>query len=56
MFVLILIFAIVLALFFSFWNGFTDAAYSISTIIGSRTLKPIEAVTLATVGSLIGML
>ena len=56
MFVLILVFAIVLSLFFSFWNGFTDAAYSISTIIGSRTLKPIEAVTIATIGSLIGML
>jgi PiT family inorganic phosphate transporter len=56
MIALILIFAILLSLFFSFWNGFTDAAYSISTIIGTRTLKPIEAVTLATVCNMIGML
>jgi PiT family inorganic phosphate transporter len=53
---LILIFAMCLTLFFSFWNGFTDAAYSISTVIATRTLKPIEAVTVATVCNFIGML
>lgn len=44
-----------LSIFFAFWNGFTDAAYSISTIIGTRTLKPIHAVIMATIGSLVGM-
>jgi len=53
---LILIFAMILALIFSFWTGFTDAAYAISTVIGTRTLKPIQAVGLATVGNLIGMM
>jgi PiT family inorganic phosphate transporter len=55
MFPLILIFALVLALFFAFWTGFTDAAYSISTIIGTRTLKPYQAVILAVIGNFIGM-
>ncbi len=52
---LILIFAIILALFFSFWTGFTDAAYAISTIIGTRTLKPYQAIILAVIGNFIGM-
>ena len=56
MFSLILIIAIGLALIFSFWTGFTDAAYSISTIIGTRTLKPIQAVTLSAIGNFIGMM
>lgn len=56
MLTLILIFAIGLSLFFSFWNGFTDAAYSISTAIGTRALKPIEAVIIATICNMIGML
>jgi len=55
MFSLILIFAIILALFFSFWTGFTDAAYAISTIIGTRTLKPYQAVLLSVIGNFIGM-
>jgi len=55
MFSLILFFAIVLALFFSFWTGFTDAAYAISTIIGTRTLKPYQAVLLSVIGNFIGM-
>jgi len=46
----------ILALFFSFWNGFTDAAYAISTVIGTKTLKPIEAVALASFGNLLGIL
>ncbi len=56
MFSLILIFAIVIALFFSFWTGFTDAAYAISTIIGTRTLKPYQAVILSVIGNFIGMM
>ncbi len=35
------------ALFFAFWNGFTDAANAIATIIGTRTLTPIKAVGLS---------
>ncbi len=56
MFSLILIFAIIIALFFSFWTGFTDAAYAISTIIGTRTLKPYQAVILSVIGNFIGMM
>jgi len=53
---LVLEMAMILTFFLSFWNGFTDAAYAISTIIGTRTLKPISAVALATIGNLIGMM
>jgi len=53
---LILAFAIILALFFSFWTGFTDAAYAISTIIGTRTLKPYQAIMLSVTGNFIGMM
>jgi PiT family inorganic phosphate transporter len=56
MIALILIFAMGFSLFFSFWNGFTDAAYGISTVIGTRTLKPIHAVILTTIFNMIGML
>jgi PiT family inorganic phosphate transporter len=56
MFPLILIFAMGLSLLFSFWNGFTDASYSICDIIATRALKPIHAVIMATVCNMIGML
>jgi len=56
MFPLIFIFAMGLSLFFSFWNGFTDASYAICDIIGTRALKPIHAVIMATVCNMIGML
>ncbi|MBN2517954.1 MAG: inorganic phosphate transporter [Candidatus Altiarchaeota archaeon] len=39
---------------FSFWNGFTDAANAISTIIGTRVLSPIRAVALAALGNMLG--
>src|SRR3990170_5671686 len=48
------IFAILLALFFDFINGFHDAANSIATVIGTRILKPIHAVSLAAVANFIG--
>jgi PiT family inorganic phosphate transporter len=51
----ILILAMILTFMLSFWTGFTDAAYAISTVIGTRTLKPIQAVGLATVGNFVGM-
>lgn len=44
-----------LAVFFSFWNGFTDAANAISTIVATRVLRPIEAVALSAFGNFIGM-
>ena len=53
---LILIIALILLFILSFWTGFTDAAYAISTVIGTRTLKPIYAVGLATTGNFTGMM
>ncbi|MBN1502509.1 inorganic phosphate transporter [Candidatus Woesearchaeota archaeon] len=48
------IIAIIVIIIYAFWNGFTDAANSISTIIGTRVLSPIKAVGLAAVGHLLG--
>ena len=48
------IFAILLALFFDFINGFHDAANSIATVIGTRILKPLHAVSLAAVANFLG--
>jgi PiT family inorganic phosphate transporter len=48
------IFAILLALFFDFINGFHDAANSIATVIGTRVLKPIQAVGLAAAANFLG--
>jgi PiT family inorganic phosphate transporter len=39
--------AIAAALFFDFVNGFHDAANSIATVVGTRVLRPLHAVTLA---------
>ncbi|MFQ5553284.1 MAG: anion permease, partial [Thermoplasmata archaeon] len=39
----------------TFWSGFTDAANAISTVVGSRVLKPLAAVTLATAGNFVGI-
>ena len=50
----IAIFAILLALFFDFINGFHDAANSIATVIGTRILKPLHAVSLAAVANFLG--
>ncbi len=47
--------AIATALFFSFWTGFTDAANAIATIVATRVLTPVKAVTLSAVGNFIGM-
>src|SRR3990170_1741014 len=43
------------ALFFAFWNGFTDAANAISTIVATRVLTPLRAVTLSAVGNFLGL-
>jgi len=50
----IAIFAILLALFFDFINGFHDAANSIATVIGTRVLKPLYAVSLAATANFLG--
>jgi len=52
---IIVIFALVLAIIFGFWTGFTDAAYSTSGIIATRAVKSNQAILISTVGSLIGM-
>lgn len=46
--------AIAVALFFDFINGFHDAANSIATVVGTRILKPLQAVSLAAVANFIG--
>jgi PiT family inorganic phosphate transporter len=46
--------AILVALFFDFINGFHDAANSIATVVGTRILKPIQAVSLAAVANFVG--
>lgn len=46
--------AILVALFFDFVNGFHDAANSIATVVGTRVLRPLQAVSLAAVANFIG--
>ena len=46
--------AVIVALFFDFLNGFHDAANAIATIVGTRILRPIQAVTLAAIGNFTG--
>jgi inorganic phosphate transporter, PiT family len=46
--------AIIAALIFDFINGFHDAANSIATVVGTRVLKPLQAVTLAAIANFVG--
>ena len=46
--------AIIAALIFDFLNGFHDAANSIATVVGTRVLKPLHAVTLAAIANFVG--
>lgn len=46
--------AIIAALIFDFINGFHDAANSIATVVGTRVLKPLHAVTLAAIANFVG--
>jgi len=46
--------AILVALFFDFVNGFHDAANSIATVVGTRILRPLQAVTLAAAANFVG--
>lgn len=44
-----------LLVLWTFWSGFTDAANAISTVVGSRVLKPHQAVAVATLGNFCGV-
>ena len=46
--------AIIVALIFDFVNGFNDSANSVATVIGTRVLKPLQAVTLSAVANFVG--
>ena len=46
--------AISTALFFDFINGFHDSANAIATVVGTRTLKPLHAVSMAAIANFIG--
>ena len=46
--------AIIVALIFDFVNGFNDSANSVATVIGTRVLKPIQAVGLSAAMNFIG--
>jgi PiT family inorganic phosphate transporter len=50
-----LAFALILALVFGFWTGFTDAAYATASIIATKAVKSNQAIALSAIGSLIGM-
>ena len=52
---LILLFALILALIFGFWTGFTDAAYATAGIIATKAVKTNQAIALSAIGSFIGM-
>ncbi|HYO05952.1 MAG TPA: inorganic phosphate transporter, partial [Phototrophicaceae bacterium] len=42
------------ALVFDFVNGFHDSANAIATVVGTRTLKPLHAVSIASIANFIG--
>lgn len=46
--------AIIVALIFDFVNGFNDSANSVATVIGTRVLKPLQAVSLSAIANFIG--
>ncbi|PTM60056.1 inorganic phosphate transporter [Desmospora activa] len=52
--VVLIIFVVVLALIFDFTNGWNDSANAVATVIGTRTLTPMKAVTMAAVLNLAG--
>ena len=52
---IILPIALILAIIFGFWTGFTDAAYATAGIIATRAVKTNHAIIISTIGSLIGM-
>lgn len=52
----LLVFTILVALLFDFINGFHDSANAISTVVATRVLTPMQAVSMAAFGNLIGPL
>ena len=46
--------AIIIALIFDFVNGFNDSANSVATVIGTRVLRPLHAVTLSALANFAG--
>src|SRR5688572_20440351 len=46
--------AIIAALFFDFVNGFHDSANAIATVVGTRVLKPLHAVSIAALANFAG--
>ena len=50
----IAIIGIIIALIFDFVNGFNDSANSVATVIGTRVLRPIHAVTLSAIANFAG--
>ena len=50
----IVIGAIAVALFFDFVNGFHDSANAIATVVGTRVLKPLHAVSIAAIANFVG--
>ncbi|HEY5538035.1 MAG TPA: inorganic phosphate transporter [Thermoplasmata archaeon] len=51
----LLLLGIAVSLFFAFWNGFTDAANAISTVVATRVLTPLKAVSLSAAGNFLGL-
>jgi len=51
----VLLVALGILFFFSFWNGFTDAANAIATVVATRVLTPLRAVALSAAGNLVGV-
>ncbi|MFH0922932.1 MAG: inorganic phosphate transporter [Candidatus Micrarchaeota archaeon] len=52
----LIVITIAFALIFDFINGFHDSANAISTVVATRVLTPLQAVSMAAVGNLIGPL
>jgi inorganic phosphate transporter, PiT family len=52
--ILIILGSIAAALFFDFVNGFHDSANAIATVVGTRVLKPVHAVSIAAIANFTG--
>src|ERR671924_460053 len=52
--ILIIFGSIAIALFFDFVNGFHDSANAIATVVGTRVLKPVYAVSMAAIANFTG--
>ena len=52
--ILIILGSIAAALFFDFVNGFHDSANAIATVVGTRVLKPVYAVSIAAIANFTG--